>query len=184
VAGVGAGAGAASGSGVRGQVVEWLLRRNNSISPAQMGVMYASLCVVSLAIGLAFWAHGATMVLPFAGIELLLVGTAFLIHARHATDGERILLADRALVVELEQAGRRSRQEFPRDWVRVEPQAGDGSLIELSAQGRRVNIGRYVRPELRPELAREIRQALRGESAEPEVAASPAPASTASTAVQ
>ena len=102
------------------------------------------------------------LILPFAGLELVLVGLAFLMYARHATDGERILLVGPQLVVELESAGRLWREEFKREWVRVESQAGDGSLIELSGQGRRVNIGRYVRPELRPALAEEIRRALRG----------------------
>jgi uncharacterized membrane protein len=46
--------------------------------------------------------------------------------------------------------------------VRVEPSADDRSLIELSGKGRRVSVGRYLRPELRPVLAREIRSALRG----------------------
>ena len=36
------------------------------------------------------------------------------------------------------------------------------SLIEVSGQGRSVRVGRYVRPELRAALAREIRMALRG----------------------
>ena len=58
-------------------------------------------------------------------------------------------------------AGRLERAEFDRDWVRVEPCAADHSLIALSARGRSVNVGRYVRPELRPALAREIRMALR-----------------------
>ena len=39
--------------------------------------------------------------------------------------------------------------------------AGDTSLIEVSGQGRKVKVGRYVRPELRPALAHEIRTALR-----------------------
>jgi len=68
---------------------------------------------------------------------------------------------NRQLVVELESAGRLERAEFDRDWVRVEPSAGDRSLIALSARGRSVNVGRFVRPELRPALAREIRMALR-----------------------
>jgi uncharacterized membrane protein len=46
--------------------------------------------------------------------------------------------------------------------VRVEPKDDDRSLIELSGQGRRVQVGRFLRPELRPALAKEIRQALRG----------------------
>jgi uncharacterized membrane protein len=64
-------------------------------------------------------------------------------------------------VVELENAGRLQRAEFDRAWVRVEPSAGDGSLIEVSGRGQSVSVGRYVRPELRPALAREIRLALR-----------------------
>jgi uncharacterized membrane protein len=52
--------------------------------------------------------------------------------------------------------------EFRREWVRVEPKQGDNSLIEVSAQGQSIQVGRYVRPELRPLLAKEIRMALRG----------------------
>ncbi|MGB7991004.1 MAG: DUF2244 domain-containing protein, partial [Candidatus Methylophosphatis roskildensis] len=59
---------------------------------------------------------------------------------------------------------RLERAEFDRDWVRIEPRAADTSLIEVSGRGRSVQVGRYVRPELRPELAREIRMALRGAS--------------------
>lgn len=108
-----------------------------------------------------FWFQGAVLVLPFAWLELAAVGAAFLAYSRHAADGERISLAGRRLVVELESAGHLQRAEFDREWVRVEPSVADRSLIELSGQGRRVNIGRYLRPELRPMLAQEIRRALR-----------------------
>ncbi len=99
--------------------------------------------------------------LMFAGLELVMVGLALLVYARHATDGEWISLQGPNLVVELETAGRRERAEFARQWVRVEPESGDRSLIELSGQGRSVQVGRFVRPELRQVLAREIRRALR-----------------------
>lgn len=147
---------------VHGQNVQWFLRRNCSITPGQLGMVYISLCIVSLGIGAAFWFHGAIFVLPFAGGELITIGVAFLVYARHAGDGERIYLAGPQLVVELESGGKTERAEFRREWVRVEPQSGDGSLIELSGQGRSINVGRFVRPELRPVLAREIRMALRG----------------------
>lgn len=132
------------------------------MSPSQLGWMYASLCVVSLGIGTGFWFAGASFVLPFASLELVAVGVAFLVYARHASDGERIYLHGPQLVVELETGGKLRRAEFHREWVRVEPRSGDGSLIELSGQGRSINVGRFVRPELRPALAREIRMALRG----------------------
>ena len=146
---------------VQGQNIHWFLKRNCSVTPAQLGWLYASLCAVSLGIATAFWFQGAVLILPFAWLELAAVGVAFLVYARHARDGETISLEGRQLVVELENAGHRERAEFNRDWVRVEPLAGDRSLIELSGQGRRVSVGRYLRPELRPELAQEIRRALR-----------------------
>ncbi|MBL0422137.1 DUF2244 domain-containing protein [Ramlibacter sp. AW1] len=146
---------------IQGQSIEWALKRNCSISPAQLGWVYASLCVVSMGIAIGFWFQGATFVVPIAGLELLVVGLAFLAYARHAGDGERISLTGPLLVVELESAGRRERAEFNREWVRVGPRLDERSLIELSANGRSVCIGRYVRPELRAQLAQEIRRALR-----------------------
>ena len=147
---------------IHGQNIDWLLKRNCSVSPVQLACVYASLCLVSLGIGVVFWFVGATLVMPFAWAELLLVGVLFWVYARHATDGERISLQGAQLVVELETAGKLERAEFNREWVRIEPRTGDGSLIEVSGQGRSVQVGRYVRPDLRPALAREIRMALRG----------------------
>lgn len=141
--------------------VQWLLKRHCSLKPSQLGWFYLSFCVISLTIASFFWFQGALLVMPFAWLELAVVGVAFLIYARHAGDGEKIVLQGGQLVVELEMAGRMQRAEFNRAWVRVEPRFGDGSLIELSGQGRSVQVGRHVRPELRPALAREIRWALR-----------------------
>ena len=146
---------------VSGQDIDWFLRRNCAVTPAQLGWFYLSLCVVSLGSASAFWLQGAVLVMPFAWLELLAVGVGFLVYARHAADRERISLRDRHLVVELEQAGKLQRMSFRREWVRVEPKRGDSSLIEVSAQGQSIQVGRYVRPELRPLLAREIRMALR-----------------------
>ena len=149
------------GPGGQGMVVLWLLKRHCSLAPAQLGWFYASLCLVSLGIAAFFWSQGARMVMPFALLELLAVGAAFLLYSRHAADAEKIVLQGGQLVIELETAGRTQRAEFNREWVRVEPKYGDGSLIEVSGQGRSVRVGRHMRPELRPVLAREIRFALR-----------------------
>ena len=146
---------------VSGQRVDWRLARNCSVTPAQLGGLYLGLCAVILTIASAFWMFGARFVMPFAWLEILAVGIAFVIYGRHAADGERISLQGSRLVVELETAGKLERAEFDRSRVRVEPKTGNRSLIMLSAQGRSVEVGRFVRPELRPALASEIRMALR-----------------------
>lgn len=120
------------------------------------------MCVVSLVVTGFCWSLGATLVLPFAVLELVAVGVALLVYARHATDSERISLRDGRLVVELETAGRTQRCEFVREWVQVEPLGDDGQMIEVRGGGQSVRVGRFLRPDVRPVLAQEIRQALRG----------------------
>jgi uncharacterized membrane protein len=150
----------AQGSHSSGEVL-WILKRNCSLTPAQLAWTYVWLCGVSLAIAGFFWSQGATLVMLFAWVELLAVGVAFMMFARHAGDAEKIILQGGYLVVEQETAGRTLRAEFNREWVRVESIDKDGSLIEVSGQGQSMCVGRHVRPELRPALAREIRSALR-----------------------
>ncbi len=140
---------------------QWLLKRNCSISPAQLLVFFASLCAVSFVIAAAFWAHGAPWVAPFAGIELCAVGLALAVYARHAADYERMLLQPGRLTVERVNGSRSDSVDFSPAWVRVEPSTADRSLIELSGEGKRIAVGRFVRPELRRALADELRVALR-----------------------
>lgn len=122
---------------------------------------FASLSALSLGIGLFFWVQGATLVMPFAWLEMLALGAALLIYARHAADSESIRLQAGRLTVEHVSGRRVERAEFASSWVRVEPEHGERSLIELTGQGQRIAIGRFVRPELRRQLADELRWALR-----------------------
>ena len=152
----------ASGGGSGGEwSVQWQLRRNCSMAPSQLLMFYASMCVVSLGIAGLCWAQGATMVLPFASAEVVAVGVAIWVYAGHAADSELIRLQPGRLLVEHANGRVTQRVEFQPDWVRVEPAHGDGSLIELSGRGQKIAVGRFVRPELRRQLADELRWALR-----------------------
>jgi uncharacterized membrane protein len=132
------------------------------MAPRQLAAVYTSLCIVSLGIASFFWARGATLVMPFAWAELVGFGLALFIYARHATDFEHIDLSRGRLTVEHISGMHIERVEFEPAWVRVEPRDGDRSLIELSGQGKHISVGRFVRPELRRQLAEELRLALRG----------------------
>ena len=146
-----------------GAAIEWRLKRNCSMSPRQLFGIYLSMCAVSLTIALAFTWNGAAPVLAFAGLELLLVGVALLVYARHAADEEFITLGAGALEVAHHHGLQTDRTRFRAEWVRVEPKAGDRSLVELSGDGQCALVGRYLRPELRQTLAQELRAALRAQ---------------------
>lgn len=140
--------------------ISWDFRRNCSVTPRQLGVCFALISLVSLTIGAFCWFQGAVLVLPFASLELLAVGTAFVVYARHALDGERIWLEGSVLVVESENAGELVRREFQRAWVRIEQAAHGQEMIEICCHGQRVPVGRFVRNELRRRVAAELRLAL------------------------
>lgn len=140
---------------------EWRLRRNCSLAPRQVLRVYAALSTVCLGIGTLCWWHGATLVLPFAWLEVMVLGVALVVYARHAADSESLRLECGVLCVQRECAGRVERYEFRLDRVRIDPGHDDRSLIELSGQGSRVRIGRLVRPEVRRQLVHELRQEMR-----------------------
>lgn len=144
-----------------GTALQWVARRNCSITPRQLLGFYFSLCLVSLGIACGFWWHGAPMIVGFACVELLLVGVALACYARHATDREVLTLAGCSLAVEQHLGSRVERADFPAEYVAVEPAAGQGSLVELSARGRSMRVGRFLRPEQRAPFAQELRRALR-----------------------
>lgn len=141
---------------VSGQRIDWQLARDGSAAHA-----WAGLCALSLVVVLLCWMTGGWWDMPIGWLTIVAAGWGFARYVRHAADSERISLQGSCLVVERETAGRLERAEFDRSRVRVEPKTGDCSLITLSAQGRSVEVGRFVRPDLRPALASEIRRALR-----------------------
>ena len=54
------------------------------MSPAGLATVFAALAVLTLAIGLGFAWVGAWLVLPFAGLEVLMLAAAFFVYARRA----------------------------------------------------------------------------------------------------
>lgn len=147
--------------GATARDMQWVMRRNCSITPRQMVAVYLSLCAVSLAIAGGFWVAGAPTILAYAALELVLLGLALALYARHATDCETITLAGRELAIERRCGQGVECARFRAEWARVEPACDDGSLVEVSGDGRHTCVGRYLRPEWRSQLAQELRLALR-----------------------
>ena len=134
------------------------LKRNCSISPSGLASVFAALAVVVLAIGTGFAIAGAWLVLPFAGLEVLLLGGAFLLQARHATDYERIALERDRLRVEVAQGRRLARYELDARRVRVEL---EGSCVMLREAGERLELGRYLDEASRKAFGAELKKRLR-----------------------
>jgi uncharacterized membrane protein len=138
-----------------------ILKRNCSISPRGLAGVFAALAVLVLAISAGFAIAGAWLVLPFAGLEVLLLGAAFVLYARRAADYERIELDARRLSVEVTEAEHKARYELDprRAWVCVEKSAGCRVLLRGPRQ--ELEVGRHLDEAARVEFAAELAKRLR-----------------------
>lgn len=140
---------------------DWMQRRNCSASPRQFVRFYLLLVLASSTIASIVALNGAWLVLPFAGIELLAVGVAFVIYARHAVDYEYIRLSPNRLLIRRASAERVTQFEFNPRWVRVEPRATPREFVTLVSGGVSVKVGHHLALDRRAEFARELRAWLR-----------------------
>lgn len=113
----------------------------------------------------AYWAaQGAWLVLPFFGIELLVLGLGFYWNAR--AGGRRELIEVDGAELRVLRGGRRlERVEcLPRYWSRVvlstDPAGWYPSRLWLVAHGRRVQVGSALAEPERLELAAELTRQL------------------------
>jgi uncharacterized membrane protein len=125
------------------------------MSPAGLAKVFAALSLLVLAIGAGFAVAGAWLVLPFAGLEVLLLGAAFLLYARHAADYERIELESGRITVDVADGGRLAHYEMQGARVLMQ----DGRLVLRGAK-QELEIGRYLGDDARAALAAELEKML------------------------
>jgi len=130
-----------------------VMKRNCSIAPRGLLLVFALLAALALGIASAFAALGAWLILPFAGLEVAVLGAAFWLVARHASDFERIERARDRLTVEVSEAERLRRYEFDARRARV--QLHEGHVL-LDAPRARLEVGRHLDAAARAGFAAEL----------------------------
>jgi uncharacterized membrane protein len=136
-------------------------RRNNSLSSTGRLAVFGFIFVVSVGIALAFAVLGAWLILPFAGLEMLVLYLAFRYVDRHAGDYERIAIEGDRVELEYCEAGATRRHELNRRWAQLVT-SGDGRRLALRSHGREFEVGRYLDAEQRLKTARQLKQQLHG----------------------
>jgi uncharacterized membrane protein len=134
------------------------LKRNCSISPAGLAGVFVALAFVVMAIGAGFAAAGAWLVLPFAGLEVVLLGAAYVLYARGAADYERIVLEGGQLIVEVAHAGSSLRYQMEARHARV---LMEKDRVLLRGAGNEVELGRHLDAQTRARFAAELQRRLR-----------------------
>jgi len=137
----------------------WELKRNCSLSPYQLLGLFASLACMSMGVALAWAWQGSWPILPFAVLECLALGLAFMFYCRHAQDRERVLVTADQLQVDNHSGSKVVRRSFSRTGLRVAIDEATG-LIAIQSQGQESHIGRFLTRPQRQQFLKDLRRAL------------------------
>lgn len=156
-------AGAPEDGSVRARVL--LIRPNRSLTVRGMVWLLAAYAGLMTLIGVGFMHAGLWMVLPFAGLEaVVIIAIFYFLVYRHLDDHEAVILEGENLSIIKHEGRVRSYYELPRYWTRVDLEPGQHrgqpSRLLLQSQGRAVEIGAQVREEGRRALAGQVRRLL------------------------
>ena len=137
--------------------------RNLTWNETRLVFLFLAFCVVAVAV--YFLTLGAWLVMPFAGIELLVIGFGFYLHSCHAHQQQVIRIdAHNISVVDAREDG--PQFCFPRSWVKVvhtgDPEGWYPSRLFIGSHGKYIEIGKFLIESERETLADNLRCTIQG----------------------
>lgn len=138
-----------------------VLRPNASLSRRQMRLLLAFMALLMGGIAAVFVQAGAWLVLPFSGLEWLLLAYCLRLSFRDSSFCEVITITDSLVSVEKGRHKPEQSWRFQRAWVALDlvrpTRRGHPSHLHLRLHGKCVEIGRFLVEDERRALARELR---------------------------
>jgi uncharacterized membrane protein len=120
---------------------------------------------VSFGIASIFAFQGAWLIMPFAGLEMLVLGGALYAVARRGCSWQTISIKGDSVDIAEGCSNTGRQQTFRRAWAQVDIQParikGHPARLVIRSHGRTVEIGSYLNEAEKERLARELRDALR-----------------------
>ena len=143
---------AAQGGPVRRRIE---LLPNCSLTPAGARFFFATVAGVSLTVAAFFVLSGYWPVLPFAGLELGLLGWALAASLRRRHWTQTLDFSDREVVIETRGPRGIERHVYPRHWASVKLVRARGwqpSRLMLGSHGKAREVGAFLTEEERQSL--------------------------------
>lgn len=146
------------------------LTPHRSLSRGGMLAVIAAVAAINLVAGMVFMSAGAWPVLPFLGLDVLVVWLAFHVNARAARAYEQVKVTGSELTVRQVAADGAAREwRFNPLWVRLARETHEefGVMrLALVERGRSLTIGGFLPPSEKASfhdaLARALAEARRG----------------------
>ncbi len=126
----------------------------------------ASLGVVVGGISLFMAAHGLWLVVPFAGLEIVLILGCLYLTLRRLSRKEVITVEGQAIRLEWGYTRAERQVELPRQWSRLHYACADSPFdcgeLSVAANGQRYALGRCLNKQEKKRLHSQLQAALQG----------------------
>ena len=140
-----------------------ILHPHRSLGPKGFLILMIGIGAVSFVTGLVFLLLGASPVMRFFGLDVLLVYIAFKLNYRAARAYELVELTPHALkLTQISASGKSKSFEFNPYWVRVlfTERPDGGNNLKLVSHGRELEFGRLLNDDERRDFAEALSSAL------------------------
>ena len=127
-------------------------------------LMFALIATVTLAIGVIFYGMGLKLILPFSGLDVILLGMAFYLSVCKGAVQQVVYIDDNDITVECGKDSPETSDVFQRAWVKVILEHSWNSWypsrLLLRSAGRQLELGGFLNEQERQGLAIELQNAL------------------------
>ena len=133
------------------------LAPNCSLTAAGAWLFFAATCLFSLSLALFFVFQGCWPVVPFWGLEMLVLGFALRMSMQRSKYTQTVLISDSKISLVTRSRHGESKQEFARHWTKVRlrnpPRRSGVSRLTIESRGRVYEVGSFLTEEDRCVLA-------------------------------
>ena len=149
-----------SASPEHAKMVKFEIRPNEAANGKALLLCVLVLTFTISAIGIIFALQGAWLILPFAGIEIIVLLASALYVGLRRKNYEMLVISKNFVHITKRVRSRKTVRSFVKQWVRVELCSGrtrhEPSRLLVGASGHRVEIGRSLTTESKERLHRQL----------------------------
>jgi len=138
---------------------------NKAMPWNQLVWIYSIIASFTIGVALGFFSQGLTLVLPFAGLEVVALGAALYISAWRGGVKEVISVTGDKIRIEIGHDSPEQCHELKRVWAQVVLERPWNnwypSRLFIRSHGRQVEIGRFLNESERQGLAKELQKLIK-----------------------